>query len=55
GLALAVEQLLQAGDAEAGLDLIDRLEATLTPLLESLREALESDRMDIDIDWSRNI
>ena len=55
GLALGVEQLLQAGDTEAGLDLIARLEVTLTPLLESLRAALERDRMDTDIDWSRNI
>ena len=39
GLALAVEQVLDQGDQTAGLALIARLEAALTPLLDALDAA----------------
>ncbi|HIJ62687.1 MAG TPA: response regulator, partial [Rhodospirillaceae bacterium] len=41
GLALAVEQVLDGGDVEAGRALIAKLEARLTPLLEALHTALD--------------
>ena len=41
GLALAVEQVLDGGDVEAGKALITRLETKLTPLIESIDKALD--------------
>jgi len=42
GMALAVEQVLEGGDLEAGRALIAKLDSRLTPLLEALRGALDT-------------
>ena len=41
GLALAVEEVLDKGEVEAGFALIERLEERLIPLLQAIRKATD--------------